>query len=363
MSHLFDTLHLRDIVLPNRIAVSPMCEYSCADGMANDWHFVHLGSRAVGGAGLVFTEAAAVVAEGRISPEDLGVWSEAYFEPLARIAHFVAARGSVAGIQLAHAGRKASTFRPWPDAGTGAIPESEGGWQTVAPSAIAFSDSYPMPRALTVEEIATVQQAFVTAAVRAVEAGFRVIELHAAHGYLFHEFLSPLSNHRTDSYGGSFDNRIRLLCETAASVREALPDGIPLFVRISATDWTDGGWDIEQSVELARRLKAVGVDLIDCSSGGNVDGAKIPVGAGYQLPFADRVRREADIATAAVGMITSAAQADQIVRNGQADLVLLAREMLRDPYWPLHAAAELGVKAPWPVQYLRAAPHGSPARS
>ena len=339
-----------------------MCEYSCADGMANDWHFVHLGSRAVGGAGLIFTEAAAVVPEGRISPEDLGVWSEAHFEPLARVAHFIAAQGGVAGIQLAHAGRKASTFRPWPNAGTGAIPESEGGWPTVAPSAMAFSDTYPMPRALTVEEIAAVQQAFVTAAVRAVESGFRVIELHGAHGYLFHEFLSPLSNHRTDSYGGSFDNRTRLLRDTAAAVRDALPEGIPLFVRISATDWTEDGWDVEQSVELARRLKAAGVDLIDCSSGGNVDGAKIPVGAGYQLPFADRIRREADIATGAVGMITGAAQADQIVRNGQADLVLLAREMLRDPYWPLHAAAELRVSAPWPVQYLRAAPHGSRAR-
>jgi 2,4-dienoyl-CoA reductase-like NADH-dependent reductase (Old Yellow Enzyme family) len=361
MPHLFDELHLRDVVLPNRISVSPMCEYSCADGMANDWHFVHLGSRAVGGAGLIFTEAAAVVPEGRISPQDLGVWSEAHYEPLARITRFIAAQGGVAGIQLAHAGRKASTFRPW--SGNGAIAETDDGWQTVAPSAIAFSDSYPMPKALTVEEIAAIRQAFVTAAVRAVEAGFRVIELHAAHGYLFHEFLSPLSNHRTDSHGGSFDNRTRLLRDTAASVREALPDGIPLFVRISATDWAEGGWDIEQSVELARRLKPVGVDLIDCSSGGNIDGAKIPVGAGYQLPFADRIRREADIPTATVGMITEAAQADQIIRNGQADLVLLARELLRDPYWPLHAAAELRHKAPWPVQYLRAAPHGSPARS
>jgi 2,4-dienoyl-CoA reductase-like NADH-dependent reductase (Old Yellow Enzyme family) len=361
MPHLFDELHLRDVVLANRISVSPMCEYSCADGMANDWHLVHLGSRAVGGAGLVFTEAAAVVPEGRISPQDLGVWSEAHYEPLARVAHFISAQGGVAGIQLAHAGRKASTFRPW--SGNGAVAEADGGWQTVAPSAVAFSDSYPMPRALTVDEISTIQHAFVTAAVRAVAAGFRVIELHGAHGYLFHEFLSPLSNHRTDSYGGSFDNRTRLLRDTATSVRAALPDGVPLFVRISATDWTEGGWDVEQSVELARRLKAVGVDLIDCSSGGNVDWAKIPVGAGYQLPFADRIRHEADIATAAVGMITGAAQADQIVRNGQADLVMLARELLRDPYWPLHAAAVLGVQAPWPVQYVRAAPHGTRART
>jgi len=363
MPHLFDALQLRDVVLPNRIAVSPMCEYSCADGVANDWHFVHLGSRAVGGAGLVFTEAAAVVPEGRISPQDLGVWSEAHFEPLARITRFIASQGGVAGIQLAHAGRKASTFRPWPGAGSGAIAQSQGGWQAVAPSAVAFSDSYPMPWELSADEIPALQHAFVTAALRAVAAGFRVIELHAAHGYLLHEFLSPLSNNRTDSYGGSFDNRIRLLSETAASVREALPDGIPLFVRISATDWTEGGWDIDQSVELARRLKPLGVDMIDCSSGGNVEKANIPVGAGYQLPFADRIRREADIATATVGMITGATQADQIVRNGQADLVMLAREMLRDPYWPLHAAAELGVKAPWPVQYLRAAPHGSPARA
>ena len=269
-----------------------MCEYSCANGMANDWHLVHLGSRAVGGAGLILTEAAAVVPEGRISPEDLGVWSEAHFEPLARAAHFIAAQGSVAGIQLAHAGRKASTYRPWPDTPSGVIAETDGGWETVAPSAQAFSTTYPMPRALTLEEIAAVIQAFVAAATRAVEAGFRVIELHGAHGYLLHEFLSPLSNQRTDQYGGSFDNRIRLLCETAAATRAALPDGIPLFVRISATDWVEGGWNVEQSVALARRLKDVGVDLVDCSTGGNVDGAKIPVGAGYQLPFADRIRRE-----------------------------------------------------------------------
>jgi 2,4-dienoyl-CoA reductase-like NADH-dependent reductase (Old Yellow Enzyme family) len=361
MPDLFDELRLRNVVLPNRISVSPMCEYSCVDGFANDWHLVHLGSRAVGGAGLVFTEAAAVVPEGRISPQDLGVWSEAHFEPLARIAHFISTQGSVPGIQLAHAGRKASTTRPWE--GSHAVAVEDGGWQTVAPSAAAFSSTYPMPRALTVDEISMVSRAFVTAAKRAVEAGFRAIELHAAHGYLFHEFLSPLSNHRTDAYGGAFDNRMRLLGDTTAAVRAALPDGIPLFVRISATDWTEGGWDIEQSVELARRLKNLGVDLIDCSSGGNVDGVRIPVGPGYQLPFADRIRREAGIATGTVGMITQSAQADQIIRNGQADLVMLARELLRDPYWPLRAAAELGHKAPWPAQYLRAAPHGSPARA
>jgi 2,4-dienoyl-CoA reductase-like NADH-dependent reductase (Old Yellow Enzyme family) len=360
MPHLFNEFRLRDVTLPNRVTVSPMCEYSCVDGMANDWHLVHLGSRAVGGAGLVFTEAAAVVPEGRISPQDLGVWSEAHFEPLRRVAQFIAAQGSVAGIQLAHAGRKASTFRPWD--GAGAVAEAQGGWQTVAPSAEGFSNSYPMPRALDADEIPAVEHSFVTAALRAVEAGFRVVELHAAHGYLFHEFLSPLSNHRTDSYGGSFDNRVRLLVDTAAAVRAALPDGIPLFVRISATDWTEGGWDIGQSIALALRLKGVGVDLIDCSTGGNVDGAKIPVGAGYQLPFADRVRREADIPTGAVGMITEPAQADQIIRNGQADLVFLARELLRNPYWPLQAAAALGQKTPWPVQYVRAAPHGTPAR-
>jgi 2,4-dienoyl-CoA reductase-like NADH-dependent reductase (Old Yellow Enzyme family) len=360
MPHLFDELRLRNAILRNRIAVSPMCEYSCIDGFANDWHVVHLGSRAVGGAGLVFTEAAAVVPEGRISPQDLGAWSEAHFEPLARIAHFIEGQGSDPGIQLAHAGRKASTSRPWE--GSGAVSVVDGGWQPVAPSAKAFSADYPMPRALSAEEIPAVRTAFVAAARRAVEAGFRLIELHAAHGYLFHEFLSPLSNDRTDSYGGSFDNRIRLLVETTAATRDALAKGVPLVVRISATDWTEGGWDIEQSVALARRLRDVGVDLIDCSSGGNVDKARIPIGPGYQLPFADRIRREAGIATGTVGMIVQAAQADQIVRNGQADLVLLARELLRDPYWPLHAAAELGHKAPWPAQYLRAAPHGTPVR-
>lgn len=357
MPHLFDELRLRDVVLPNRISVSPMCEYSCAGGLANDWHLVHLGSRAVGGAGLVFTEAAAVVPEGRISPEDLGVWDEAHFEPLVRITHFIAAQGSVAGIQLAHAGRKASTFRPW--SGAGEVSQADGGWPTVGPSAIRFSDSYPMPGAMTVAEISAAQQAFVTAAKRSVEAGFRVIELHAAHGYLFHEFLSPLSNHRTDSYGGSLENRTRFLRDTAGAVRQTLPDGCPLLVRISATDWADGGWDADQSVELSRSLKQLGVDLIDCSSGGNVEHQKIPVGTGYQVPFADRVRREAGIPTAAVGLITEAAQADQIIRNGQADLVLLARALLRDPYWPLHAAAELGHPISWPVQYLRAAPKGS----
>lgn len=360
MTHLFSEFRLRDVTLANRVGVSPMCQYSCADGLATDWHFVHLGTRAVGGAGLVFTEAAAVTPEGRISPEDLGVWSEAHFTPFERVTRFIDAQGAVAGIQLAHAGRKASTFRPW--SGEGAVPREVGGWEPVAPSALPFSSGYPMPRELGAEEIAGLREAFATAAGRAFEAGFRVIEIHAAHGYLFHEFLSPLSNRRTDAYGGSFDNRIRFLCDSVAGVRRAVPERCPVFVRISATDWTEGGWDLDQSVELARRLKALGVDLIDCSSGGNLERATIPVGPGYQTPFAERIRREADIATAAVGMITAASQADQIVRNGQADIVLLARELLREPYWPLRAAAELRHSMEWPAQYLRAAPHGAAAR-
>ncbi|MDB5393877.1 MAG: namA [Rhodospirillales bacterium] len=337
-----------------------MCQYSCSDGFATDWHLVHLGSRAIGGAGLVFTEAAAVTPEGRISPHDLGSWSEAHFEPLERIARFIGDQGAVAGIQLAHAGRKASTHRPW--SGTGKIDEADGGWTPLAPSALPFSATYPVPREMTTADIQATQTAFAVAAERAVRAGFQIIEIHAAHGYLFHEFLSPLSNKRTDLYGGSFANRTRFLRDTVSAVRKVLPDGRPLFVRISAVDWVPGGWDIEQSVELARLLKQLGVDLFDCSSGGNVEHAEIPVGAGYQLPFADRIRRQAEIATAAVGMITGAAQADQIIRNSQADLALLARESLRAPYWPLQAAQKLGYVSPWPVQYLRAAPKGSPAR-
>jgi len=360
MPHLFSDLRLRGVRLTNRIGVSPMCQYSSTDGFANDWHFAHLAARAVGGAGLVFTEAAAVTPEGRISPQDLGAWNEAHFEPLQRIARFIDQQGSVAGIQLAHAGRKASTFRPW--SGQGRVEIADGGWNPLAPSTEAFSASYAPPRELDEAGILALRQAFVTAAERAYAAGFRVIELHAAHGYLFHEFLSPLSNRRADSYGGSFDNRVRFLCDTVAAVRAALPEASLLFVRISATDWTAGGWDIEQSVTLASRLKSLGVDVIDCSSGGNVDGADIPVGPGYQLPFADRIRREVGIATATVGMITDPAQADQIVRNSQADLVLLARELLRDPYWALHAAQSLGVEASWPAQYLRAAPKGSSER-
>ena len=361
MPHLFSKLRMRDVDFANRIGVSPMCQYSSVDGYANDWHFAHLAARAVGGAGLVFTEAAAVTPEGRISPQDLGVWSERHFEPLERITRFLDGQGARAGIQLAHAGRKGSTYRP--GAGNGAVPEASGGWRPLAPSAVAFNDAYPMPDEMTIEQIHAAHRAFAVAAERAFAAGFRVIEIHGAHGYLIHEFLSPLSNRRTDAYGGSFENRTRFARECVTAVRRALPERCPLFVRISATDWVEGGWDIDQSVELARQLLSLGVDVIDCSSGGNVEKAEIPVGPGYQAPFAERIRREANIASASVGMITAPAQADQMIRNEQADLVLLAREMLRDPYWPLHAARELGQVAPWPRQYLRAAPNGAPERA
>jgi 2,4-dienoyl-CoA reductase-like NADH-dependent reductase (Old Yellow Enzyme family) len=361
MPGLFDELKLRGLTLRNRIAVSPMCQYSCTDGLANDWHFVHLASRAVGGAALVFTEATAVTPDGRISPQDLGIWNDAQGAALARIVSFIDAQGAAAGIQLAHAGRKASTRRPWD--GGGAVPEPEGGWALVnAPSAIPFSSSYLVPHAMTESGIAEVVEAFAAAARRALDAGFRVIELHAAHGYLLHEFLSPLSNTRTDRYGGSFDNRTRIVREVAAAVRRVWPETHPLFVRISATDWTDGGWDLPQSIQLARALKECGVDLIDSSSGGNVATAKIPLGPGYQVPFAEAIRRDAGIATGAVGMITDSAQAEQVIRSGQADLVLLARELLRDPYWPLRAARELGATIEWPAQYLRAGPKGAPQR-
>jgi len=361
MTHLFDPLAIRDITFANRVFVSPMCQYSSTDGYANDWHFVHLGSRAVGGAGLVLTEATAVLPEGRISPHDLGIWMEDHIEPMARIVRFIHEQGSVAGMQLAHAGRKAGTHRPW--AGHGRVPESEGGWNNVvAPSELAFTDDYPMPHALSLDGIKNIVSAFAAAARRACEAGFRVLEIHAAHGYLIHEFLSPFSNQRTDAYGGSFENRTRILRETVAAVRGLWPERAPLFVRISATDWIDGGWDIEQSVELARQLSDLGADLIDCSSGGNVAHAKIPAGPGYQTPFAEQIRREANILTGAVGMITSPIQAEHIMVSGQADAVIIARELLRDPYWPLHAARELGQPISWPVQYLRAASEGSQPR-
>jgi 2,4-dienoyl-CoA reductase-like NADH-dependent reductase (Old Yellow Enzyme family) len=361
MPHLFDSFTIRDLEFNNRVFVSPMCEYSSVDGYANDWHLVHLGSRAVGGAGLVLTEATAVLPEGRISPQDLGIWKDEHVDALKRIVSFIHEQGSVAGMQLAHAGRKASTRRPWE--GDGVVPETEGGWQNVmAPSAIPFADNYPTPQALTVDGIQQVVRAFADAARRACDAGFRVIEIHAAHGYLIHEFLSPLSNHRDDTYGVSFENRTRLIREIVTAVRSSWPKGAPLFVRISATDWVEGGWDLEQSIELARSLKQLGVDLIDCSSGGTVLHAKIPAGAGYQTLFAQRIRHEAEILTGAVGMITSPIQAEQIIGTGQADAVVIAREFLRDPYWPLRAAKELGQPIAWPVQYLRAAPREAEAR-
>jgi 2,4-dienoyl-CoA reductase-like NADH-dependent reductase (Old Yellow Enzyme family) len=316
----------------------------------------------VGGAGLVLTEATAVVPEGRISPQDLGIWSDEHIEPLTRITHFIREQGSMAGIQLAHAGRKASTFRPWD--GHGAIPEAQGGWhQVVAPSAIRFAEGYAVPEALTEEGIRAVVTAFAQAARRACDAGFCVVEIHAAHGYLLHEFLSPFSNRRQDRYGGSFENRTRLMREVAIAVRSAWPERLPLFVRVSATDWEVGGWDLEQSVELGHQLKSLGVDLLDCSSGGNLPQARIPAGPGYQTPFAERIRREAGVATGSIGLITSPVQSDHIIRTGQADLVLLAREFLRDPYWPLRAARELGHAVPWSAQYLRAAPDGTQAHS
>lgn len=352
MPHLFEPLYQRGVTYRNRIVVSPMCQYSSQDGFANDWHLVHLVSRAVGGAGLVMSEAAAVEPEGRITPEDLGIWQDDHIEFLAHIVELIHRNGAIAGIQLAHAGRKASTLPPWE--GGGEIPESEGGWSVVAPSPIPFKPGSPDPTALRIEAIEDLRRSFVNAAQRALSAGFKVIEIHAAHGYLLHEFLSPLSNQRQDEYGGSFDHRIRFLYEVVQAVRTIVPDQIPLWVRISATDWVPDGWDIEQSIALSDKLKLLGVDLIDCSSGGIVPGEKIPVGAGYQTPFAERIRREANIATGAVGMITDPAQADHILRTGQADMVLLAREMLRDPYWALRVAKQLRQPIPLPIQYARA---------
>jgi 2,4-dienoyl-CoA reductase-like NADH-dependent reductase (Old Yellow Enzyme family) len=353
MAHLFEPLRLRDVELQNRILVSPMCQYSSRDGMANDWHFVHLGSRAVGRAAAVLTEASAVTPEGRISPDDLGIWSDGHIEPLRRIFAFIEQQGSVPGMQLAHAGRKASTVAPWK--GGHPLSPERGGWSPIfGASAVAFTEGYQTPRELGRSEIATVVAAFAAAAQRAQAAGARVIELHGAHGYLLHSFLSPLSNHRTDEYGGSFANRIRLLCEVVDAVRKIWPERYPLFLRISATDWVEGGWTVEESVALAQILKSHGVDLIDCSSGGNTADARIPAGAGYQVSFAERIRREAGIHTGAVGMITEPAQADQIIRSGQADVVFLARQLLREPYWPLLAARSLGREIAWPPQYERA---------
>jgi 2,4-dienoyl-CoA reductase-like NADH-dependent reductase (Old Yellow Enzyme family) len=360
MSHLFEPFPIRSLTLANRLVVSPMCQYSSVDGFSNDWHFVNLGSRAVGGAALVFTEAAAVSPEGRISPQDLGIWDDGHVAGLAHIVRFIHAQRTLAGVQIAHAGRKGSTARPW-DGGR-AVAKADGGWEPAGPAGVAFSDTYPVPRALSVTDIAAIVDRFRDAARRALAAGFDVIEVHGAHGYLIGEFLSPLVNTRTDAYGGSFDKRIRLCLEVVDAVRGVWPDRLPVFVRISTTDWKEGGWDLDQSVELARRLKARGVDLLDCSSGGTVHDGRIALGPGYQVPFAERVRREAGIATGAVGLITEAAQADAIVREGQADCVLIARELLRDPYFPLRAARELGHQVPWPAQYLRAAPQGTTPR-
>jgi 2,4-dienoyl-CoA reductase-like NADH-dependent reductase (Old Yellow Enzyme family) len=353
---LFEPLEIRGVTLRNRIAVSPMCEYSSRDGFANSWHAVHLGSRAVGGAGLVFTEAAAVSPEGRISPADLGIYRDDHVPKLREIVEFLNEHGAVAGMQLAHAGFKASTAPPWE--GGQPVAPADGGWErVVAPSAIAFRDGWIVPHALEAVEIAQIVEQFAAAARRALSAGFRVLEIHAAHGYLLHEFLSPVTNRRSDAYGGSFENRTRLVRETVQAVRAQMPDELPLFLRISASDWVEEGWTLQDSAALAREVKPLGVDLIDASSGGIVPNAKIPLGPGYQVPFARYIREHANIATGAVGLITDARQANEIVESGSADIVLLARELLRQPYWPLLAASQLGVEVPyWPKQYLRAQP-------
>jgi len=353
MSHLFEPLTLRGLTLRNRIGVSPMCQYSSQEGLANDWHLVHLGSRAAGGAGLVIAEATAVEARGRISPEDLGIWSDAHVEPLARIAAFLKAQGSAAGIQIAHAGRKASSIRPWQ--GGGPIPAGDPrGWPVAGASALPFAEGHPVPHPLSKHEITQVQGAFCSAAERALAAGFEWLEIHAAHGYLIHSFYSPLSNQRDDEYGGSFENRIRFLLETVRAVRQVWPERLPLTVRLSCTDWIEGGWTVGETVTLAGRLKEEGVDLIDCSSGGNTARATLPLGPGYQVPLAEAVRQGAGIPTAAVGLVTAPEQADEIIRNRRSDLVLLGRQLLRDPYWPLLAARALKQPIPAPVQYLRA---------
>ncbi len=357
---LFSPFSLRSVTFPNRIGVSSMCQYSSQDGFANDWHLVHLGSRAQGGAGLVIFEASAVAPEGRVFSGDLGIWKDAHIPFLEQIVRFLHSQGALAGVQLAHAGRKGSMSALF--AGERLLLPEEGGWQPVGPSADAFDSNHAVPHPLDQAGIANVVSAFALSARRALAAGFDVAEVHAAHGYLMHQFLSPLANHRTDAYGGSFENRTRLLLEVVDAVRAEWPTHLPLFVRISATDWAEGGWSPDESIELARLLSHHGVDLIDVSSGGLVPNVRIPVAPGFQVPFAARIREEAGIATAAVGLITDPAQADAIIANGEADLVLLGREMLRDPYWPLHAAVALEEPASWPAQYLRAAPHDSPAR-
>jgi 2,4-dienoyl-CoA reductase-like NADH-dependent reductase (Old Yellow Enzyme family) len=350
--HLFSPLDIRSVMLPNRIVVSPMCQYSSEDGFANDWHLVHLGSRAVGGAGLVMAEATAVVPEGRISPQDLGLWKDEHIEFLSRITSFIASQRAIPAIQLAHAGRKASTRRPWEGGGT--APIEEGGWLPVyGPSAIPFSERALTPEQMSCDEIRRITQAFADAASRALRAGFKIVEIHGAHGYLLHAFLSPLSNNRTDEYGGSYENRTRFVKEVTRAVRQVWPDELPLFMRLSSTDWVEGGWDVDQTVLLAQELQELGVDLIDCSSGGTVAGASIPIGPGYQVSFAQAVR-QGGVLSGAVGMITEPEQADEIIRSGKADVVLLARELLRDPYWPMRAAKTLGVEHALPKQYERA---------
>lgn len=355
MAQLFTSIRLREVEFRNRIFVSPMCQYSATDGLANPWHLVHLGSRAVGGAGLVMVEAAGVCAEGRITPHDMGIWSTPQAQALAPIAQFIKQQGAVPGIQLAHAGRKAAIDVPW-RGGTPLAPGA-GAWEALAPSALRFSPGHRTPRAMSLGEIDQVVDQFAAAARRALDTGFEVVEIHMAHGYLLHEFLSPLSNQRSDDYGGGLEQRMRLPLRVAAAVRQAWPAHLPLFVRISASDWMQDGWDLAQSLHLAHQLKPLGVDLIDCSSGGLVADARIPAGPGFQTPFASAIRAQVAIATGAVGHITDAAQAEQIVATGLADVVFLARELLRDPYWPLHAARALGVDMPWPVQYERAKPH------
>jgi 2,4-dienoyl-CoA reductase-like NADH-dependent reductase (Old Yellow Enzyme family) len=352
MSRLFSPLKLRETVFKNRIFVSPMCQYSAIDGMANAWHMVHLGSRAVGGAALVIVEATGVCPEGRITPGCLGLWSDAQRDALKPMVAFMQQQGALAGIQIAHAGRKASCDSPWNQSRHLAL--DEGGWQTVAPSALALTPDHAPPLALSKKGIEDIFSMFMAAARRALDAGFDIIELHCAHGYLLNSFLSPLTNQRDDEYGGSLENRCRLPLRIAKALREFWPQDKPVFVRISATDWVEGGWDLTQSVQLAQWLKEIGVDLIDCSSGGLILEAKIPFGPGYQTGFAAEIRSEAGIATGAVGMITDPAQAEHIVATGQADAVLLARELLRDPYWPLHAARELQADIDWPLQYVRA---------
>lgn len=356
---LFTPLETRGITLRNRIAVSPMCQYSSVDGFATDWHLVHLGSRAVGGAGLVMAEATAVTPEGRISPNDLGIWDDRHIERLTTITAFIRSQGAVPAIQLAHAGRKASTRTPW--TGRGSLAPEDGGWQPLAPSPLPFDDGSLSPRELERSELDGLAAAFAAAAARSLQAGFDVVEIHAAHGYLLHEFLSPATNNRHDEFGGTFDNRIRLLTDVVKAVRRVWPDRLPLWVRISGTDWLEqGGWDIEESVELARRLKGLGVDLIDTSSGGIVPGASVPIAPGYQVPLASRIKSEAEIATGAVGLITQPEQAESILQNGEADVVLLARELLRDPYWPRRAAEALGAPMPyWPNQYRSVSPPSS----